>query len=88
MLTSGTPWVYVESVPTTHAPAAKTPTVRIQTTFHVCSICGAGRRAVETMELHFDSQHEDVEPTFTTKTSEYGQPASFPVPFGDVVVSA
>lgn len=67
----------------------KVPTVRIETTFLACAICGARRRAAETMDLHFDLHHEDAEEVaYVTKTSEYGQPAGFPVPAGDRVVSA
>lgn len=38
------------------------------------------------MELHFEMQHENVKLSFTTRSSIYGQPASFPVPEGDVII--
>jgi hypothetical protein len=36
-------------------------TVRIETTFHKCSICGANSKSIEAMDLHFAAQHEDDE---------------------------
>lgn len=72
--------------------AAKTPTVTIRTHFWSCLICSASRRTVEAIECHMAFNHEDeiAEGTearyMTLKTSTYGQPASFPVPAGDVVV--
>lgn len=64
-----------------------TPTVSVQTTFHACTLCGARRRSAEMMDLHADTAHDGAEPSYTTKTSVYGQPASFPVPAGDRVVA-
>lgn len=68
------------------ATAVNTPTVRVQTISYRCSACGVIRSAL-TLDLHEVIAHEDEDVTWEERISTYGQPASFPVRVGDIVIS-